>query len=133
MSQENVEIVQHVFSEFERGNFWIPEFFDPNVHIVWLPAVGGEAETVGLEGMSRAMKDWMESWEHVTTAAEQLIDAGDQVVVIAEWRGRGKTSGVFTRWRYGSVYTLRGGRVTRIDSFPDPAEALESVGLSPPN
>ena len=125
-----MEIVRGAFSEFERGNFWIPEIFDPNVHIVWLSVVGGVSETVGLEGMSQAMKDWMESWEQVTTAAEQLIDAGDQVVVIAEWRGRGKTSGVFTTWRYGSVYTLRGGKVTRIDSFTDPAEAFEAVGLS---
>ena len=130
MSQENVEIVRGAFSEFERGNFWIPEIFDPNVHIVWLPAVGGEVETVGLEGMGRAMKDWMESWEQVTTAAERLIDAGDQVVVMAEWRGRGKTSGVFTRWRYGSVFTLRGGKVIRIDSYTDPAEALEAAGIS---
>jgi ketosteroid isomerase-like protein len=79
---------------------------------------------------SEAMKDWMESWEQVTTAAERLIDAGDQVVVIAEWRGRGKTSGVFTRWRYGSVFTLRGGKVIRIDSYTDPAEALEAAGIS---
>jgi ketosteroid isomerase-like protein len=131
MSQENVEIVRGAFAEFERGNFWIPEIFDPSIRIVWLPGpFGGDVETVGLEGMSRMMKDWMESWEQVTTVAEQVIDAGDQVVVVAEWRGRGKRSGVFTKWRYGSVYTLRDGKVISIDSFTDPAEALEAVGLS---
>jgi hypothetical protein len=36
MSQENVEIVRGAFAEFERGNFWIPEVFDPSIRIVWL-------------------------------------------------------------------------------------------------
>ena len=60
----------------------------------------------------------------------QLIDVGDKVVVIAEWRGRGKASGVVTEWRFGAVYTLRDGKVTGIVSYTDPAEALKAVGLS---
>ena len=131
MSQENVEIVRGAFAEFERGNFWVPEVFDPNVRVVWLsPIAGGEPESVGLDAMTRTVKEWMESWEQVTTIAEQVIDAGDQVVVIAEWQGRGKASGVFTKWRYGVVWTLRDGKVISLISYTDPAAALEAVGLS---
>ncbi len=119
------------YAEFERGNFWISEIFDPNVRVVWLsPIAGGEAETVGLDGMARTMKDWMESWEQVTTVAERFIDAGDQVAVIGQWRGRGKASGVATKWRYGAVWTLRDGKVISLISYTDPAAALEAVGLS---
>jgi ketosteroid isomerase-like protein len=76
------------------------------------------------------MKDWMQAWKQVTAVAERIIDAGDQVVTLAEWRGHGKTSGVVTRWRYGSVWSLRDGRVTSIISYTDPAEALKAVGLA---
>ena len=131
MSQENVEVVQRAFAEFERGNFWIPEIFDPSVRVVWLaPLAGQGVETVGLDLMTRSIKDWLQSFEQVTTVPERFIDAGDQVVVIAEWRGRGKASGVFTKWRYGAVWTLRDGKVISIDSYTDPADALEDVGLS---
>ena len=130
MSQENMEVVRDAHAEFERGNFWIPDIFDPSVRVVWLPVAGGVQETVGLDGMARAMKEWMEPWEQVTTVPERIIDAGNQVAIIAEWRGRGKASGVFTRWRYGSVWTLRDGKVTSIVSYTDPADALEAVGLS---
>jgi ketosteroid isomerase-like protein len=130
MSQENVDLVQGAHAEFERGNFWIPELFDPKVRVVWLPVAGGVQETVGLDGMARAMKEWMQPWEQVTNVAERIIDAGNRVVIIAEWRGRGKASGVFTKWRYGSVWTLRDGKVTSIVSYTDPAAALEAVGLS---
>jgi ketosteroid isomerase-like protein len=130
MSQDNVEIVRGAQAEFERGNFWIPEIFDPSIRVVWLPVVGGVEETVGLDGMARAMKEWMQSWEQVTSVAEQIIHAGDQVVIIAEWRGRGRASGVLTKWRYGSVWTLLDGKVTEIVSYTDPDEALAAVGVS---
>jgi ketosteroid isomerase-like protein len=131
MSQENVEIVRGAFAEWERGNFGDSGIFDPSVRVVWLPGPeGNELETVGLEGMGRMMKEWMQSWVQITQVAEQLIDAGNQVLVIAEWRGRGKTSGVLTKWRFGAVYTVRDGKVISIDSYSDPADALKAVGLS---
>ena len=129
MSQENVQIVRRAHAEFERGNFWVTEIFDPSVRVVWLPAWAQASETVGLDGMARVMKDWMQSWEQVTSVAERVIDAGDQVVVIAEWRGRGRSSGVFSTLRYGTVWTLRDGKVTSIVTHTDPAEALKVVGL----
>lgn len=32
-----MEIVRRVFAEFERGNFWIPEFFDPGLAVFSVP------------------------------------------------------------------------------------------------
>jgi len=129
MPQENVEIVRNAFMEFERGNFWLPELFDPNVRIGGMRHAAGESEVVGLDSMAAAMKDWFESWEQTTLAAEQVMGAGDQVVVIATWRGRGKASGVMTEQRHGQVWTLRDGKVTRAVAYIDPAEALEAAGL----
>jgi uncharacterized protein len=129
MSQENVEMVRRAYAEFEHGKFWAPEFFDPGVRIVWLPAIGGDEETVGLPEMGRVVQDWMRSWDHVRLIAERFIDAGDQVVVIGYWRGRGKASGVNTDWRHGSVWTLREGKATSVVSYSDPNEAVKAVGL----
>lgn len=131
MAQENVEIVRRVFAEFERGNFWVPEFFDPDVRVTWLDATpGGEAESVGIEGMTRTVGEWLSSWDRVTLSAERITGAGDQVVVIGSWHGRGKTSAVPTEWRHGQVWTLRDGKVVSLRAYADPVEALEAVGLS---
>ena len=129
MSQGNVKIVRGAQAEFAPGNFWVPEIFDPSVRMVWLPGWTAASETVGLDDLARVMKDWMQSWEQVTSVAERVIDAGDQVVVIAEWRGRGRSSGVFSTLRYGTVWTLRDGKVTSIITHTDPAEALKVVRL----
>jgi len=132
MSQENVEIVRRAFAEFEQGNFWVPEAFDPSVRIEWLDPLGvvGVSETVGLERLGTTLRTWFESWDRLTMTAEQLIDAGDQVVVVAVWHGRGKTSGATTEWRFGQVWTMREGRAIDLASYRDPAEALEAAGLS---
>ena len=131
MSEENVQIVQSAFAEFDRGNFWVPEVFDPSVRIVWLESLGPiPAQSVGLEQLGSVIKAWFESWERVTLSAERIIDAGDQVVVIATWRARGKASGVATDWRHGEVWTMRDGRATEVMTYRNPEEALEAARLS---
>ncbi len=130
MSQENVEIVKRALAEFQRGNFWVPEFFEPDVRIRWLDAVGAPSETVGLQGMSTFMLNWLETFDNMSMVAERVVDAGDQVVVIAAWQGRGKASGVDTKWRQGTVWTLRDGRVASVIGHQEPSDALEAVGLS---
>jgi ketosteroid isomerase-like protein len=130
MSRENVEVVRRAHTEFERGNFWVPDFFDPDIHVVWLTAIGGDEETVGLAEMGRVVLDWMRSWDELKLFAERLVDAGDRVAVVGYWRGRGRASGVVTDWRHGSVWTLRGGKAISVVSYADPADALKAVGLA---
>ncbi len=76
------------------------------------------------------MAYFVRAWEHLTLTAERILDAGDRVAVIAVWRGRGPVSGVASEWRHGEVWSFRDGRVIEVLSYPDPADALEAVGLS---
>ena len=130
MSQENVEVVKRALAEFQRGNFWVPEFFEPDVRVRWLDAVGAPSETVGIQDMSNFMLNWLETFDNMSMVAERVVDAGDQVVVIAAWQGRGKASGVNTEWRQGTVWTLRDGRVASVIGHQEPSDALEAAGLS---
>ncbi len=62
--------------------------------------------------------------------AEQLIDAGDQVVVVVRDGGRLKDSGSEIWNRFVHVWTVRDGKVIRWASYGDKDAALEAVGLS---
>ena len=46
------------------------------------------------------------------------------------WSGKGKASGVPVDQRIGVAYRFRNGKLWRMRSYLDPAEALEAVGLS---
>jgi ketosteroid isomerase-like protein len=129
MSEENVEIVRRVLAEYERGNFWVLDPFDPNVRVRWLDTVGAQPETVGSQEAVEFLKGWFEVQKDLSLTAERLIDAGDQVVAIAVWRGIGRASGAVTEWRQAQVWTLRDGKVTSIVGYKDSADALEAAGL----
>ncbi len=131
MSRENVEIVRGVFTEFAQGNFLVSEVLDPEVRIRWLDAVGFQAETVGPQEAGEFLRQWFEIHKEIRLTAERLVDAGEQVVAIAAWRGIGAASGAATEWRHGQVWTLRDGKVTSIVGYEDSAEAFEAAGLTP--
>ena len=132
MSQENVEVVRRIFDAWSRGDFSVgADVIDPGVRVVWLSVLDvGEDETRGVEAAFDRMAYFVRAWEHLTLTAERILDAGDRVAVIAVWRGRGAMSGVVSEWRHGAVWSFRDGRVIEVLSYPDPAEALEAVGLS---
>jgi ketosteroid isomerase-like protein len=112
------------------GNFWVPELFEPDVRIRWLDAVGAPSETVGLRDMSNFILNWLETFDDLSMVAERVVGAGDKVVVIAAWQGRGKASGVDTEWRQGTVWALRDGRVASVIGYQEPSAALEAGGLA---
>jgi ketosteroid isomerase-like protein len=131
MSEENVEIVRRLFAEWERGNFWTGDYFDPDVRVTWVdPILAPRPETRGIAELTEGMVDFLGTWDRLTATAEEVIDAGDRVVTVELWRGRGKASRATTEVRQGSVLTISRGKVRRMVVYRDPADALEAAGLS---
>ena len=60
----------------------------------------------------------------------ELIDLGDRVVVLADMPMRAQASGVALAETYGSVWTMKHGRVARVDDFLRHEEALRAAGLA---
>jgi ketosteroid isomerase-like protein len=85
----------------------------------------------GHEGVRRFWRQWLSSWEWVEFEQERYIDAGDQVVVFQRTHARGRTSGVQTDFGdYAQVWTLRDGKVVRVQFYTDRAEALAAAGVA---
>jgi ketosteroid isomerase-like protein len=149
MSQENVEVVQRVFEIVQesapRGDHGAA--FDEALRegliapgMRWGsgrrggPATesvaGGFYDLVGREGHVELMRSWTEDFEDFVVEPEAIIDADhDRVVGIHRWHGTGKGSRVPVEMRIAVVYTLKGGRIERLDLFLEPNHALQAVGL----
>jgi ketosteroid isomerase-like protein len=127
MSQENVEIVRELWDAYSRGDFdRVIGLSDPYVVLVSLE----EGPLYGPDAVRANYARWREAWEEEPdTTVEEVIGNGDHVFVIACFQGRGRGSGVRVKQRLYEVYTLRNGRILRVDEFSDRAEALEAVGL----
>ena len=130
MSPENVEIVRQVVDAFRRGDFDTAlQAFDAEVVYEVLPSTGPEPGVHrGHDGLREAFARWMSAWEEYETGLEELIDAGDYVIVVG-W-DRGRAGGLPVERRdVAFVYQLDGGRIVHAWMYGSKAEALEALGL----
>jgi ketosteroid isomerase-like protein len=132
MSRENVEIVRRRYEHLAATGDYLAEAHAPD--FVWdMSKFRGwpEQQTYeGVEGARDFLRDWLEAWDDWEVEVEALHDAGDQVVAIVRQRGRSKSSGLNVDMAYGQVFTVRDGKLVRMEMYADHAEALQAAGLS---
>ena len=130
MSQENVEIVRLVYKAVSRRDTAaVLDLYDSAIE--WRPwqDLTGRGVYRGHEDLKAFYRAWHEAWGDYEENYDELIDAGDHVVVVATGRGRGQASGVEVAWTQYGMWTIRDGKVTRVVWFPTREEALQAAGL----
>ena len=138
MSQKNMEIAKRAMDSFNYSNFVLSgatpypslrEFCDPDVE--WdfsRQGIDGEIYR-GYEGWVRFAETVRETCREFRFGAEEIIDAGESVVVLSRNNGLAK-SGVRLDVRAVQVLTFRDGKVITYRYFgEDRAACLASVGL----
>jgi ketosteroid isomerase-like protein len=132
MSQENVEIVQRGYEQFQARGMFVAEIAAPD--FIWnMSHFHGWPEQQVYEGVQGAegfLADWTSAWNDWGLEVEALRDAGDKVVALVRQRGRSRSTGMLVDMFFAQVWTLRAGKETRMDMYSDPNEALKAVGLA---
>ena len=123
MSQDNVEVVRRFLDlDVEEAL----AYADPD--IVWNPAEESAAE--GHDAVRASLVRWKGEWDEYELVPEEFEDTGDRVIVAVRMRARGRASGIPVDARFYDVYTLRKGKIVRMDQFTRRSEALEAAGLA---
>jgi ketosteroid isomerase-like protein len=122
MSQESVEIVRRfLMVEVDEAL----SYADPG--IVWNPIE--ELPTQGHDAVRASLERWKAEWDDYKLIPEEFLDRGDRVVVTVWLQARGRVSGVDVDVRFYDLYTLRDGKIVRMDQFTERSEAMEALGL----
>ena len=88
----------------------------------------------GPAGYRDFLSRFFEAWGADARAeAVELIDLGDQLVVLGDVATRGLASGVRVTHEYAWVATFSDGKVSHQQEYLDHGEALKAVGLSEPS
>ena len=74
--------------------------------------------------------EWLATWDDYAVENDELIGAGDSVVVVFRQRGRGKGSGLNAERTFFGVYDLKAAKVIGFRLYESREAALEAVGLS---
>jgi ketosteroid isomerase-like protein len=131
MTQDRVETVRSVYEGWGRGDFRAgTDLWDKHAILVMRPQFPDAGTYMGPEGIAEYTRGFLEPWTSITIEAEEIIPAGDSVVVAVLQRGEGDASGAFTEFRYFHLWTFRGDKAIRFESIRERDEAFEAAGLS---
>jgi ketosteroid isomerase-like protein len=84
----------------------------------------------GRAGVAEAMRTWTGTFEDFHYEVEEIIDAGDSVLVVERQRGRGKGSGVLLDQQMYSLFALQDGQILRAKWFMDRDQAFTVAGIA---
>jgi uncharacterized protein len=125
----NADLIRPIYEEWGRGN-WRPNFEIYHPEMEW----GWSDEFPGLAGVYRDPDDpnprlqaWLGEWDEWRAEADEFLEIGDYVVVLATYHGWGRGSGVEIRQEGAHVFQLRDGKVVRLEIFATRDRAIESV------
>jgi ketosteroid isomerase-like protein len=128
MSQENVEIVQGLYAAINREDLdEVVKHLAPDFELDWSRSIGPRRGVYGFDRARPFLEGFFTSWESFRIVPEDVIDAGEQVVVSETVHHRGR-DGIEVTARASVVLTVRDGLLVRASLHQDLAGALEAVG-----
>ena len=126
-----MELVRAGYESFRATGEFAEQFVTPD--FVWdMSTFRGWPEQQiyeGADGARSFLADWAGAWEDWKMDLDALHDAGEKVVAVMRQHGRSRASGLPVDMYFAQVWTLRDGKQTRVETYADPAEAMEAVGL----
>lgn len=133
MSQENVDLVRTVFEAFGRADIAaVAGLLHPEIELKEnFELSTSPGPHLGIEGLMAWYREGGQNWSAYETELIEAIPAGDNTVVAeGEVRATGRMSGVRTTHRFGYLFRVAEGRISRFEIFATRREALEAAGLS---
>jgi ketosteroid isomerase-like protein len=123
-----VDVVRGVFDEWAKGNFRVgEELWDESALMVQGKNFPEAGSFVGREEIRGYTLRFLDSWQEISLEAEELESHGDTVLVTVLQRGKGRESGVPGEFRYWQLWSFRGNRVIRFETFRERSDALAAV------
>ena len=111
-----------------------PGWHCPTPDIEWSSGIlrqveGGDAAYRGRAEVGQFWDDWRGLWD-LDIEVSEFRDLGDFVLVLAQLRTRGKSSGAEVERSVGYIVKFEDGLIRRARAFLSPEEALEAAGFS---
>jgi ketosteroid isomerase-like protein len=130
MSEENVEITLRGIDAVNRGdlNDWLTGYA-PEAEWHTTGRFADQGVYRGRAGLERLWAELHEDFEELSVSVSDVRAIGDRVFVAGTVRGIGKRSKAPFEEPNWFVTTFRDGLVARVETYVDPAQALEAAGL----
>ena len=89
----------------------------------WPPTTPGASVFHGHAGVTEGLEQWSESWGELDMEPEEILEEGDWVLAILQYRMRGAGSGVYLESAVAHLHQLEDGVLRRWWMFGDAEKA----------
>jgi uncharacterized protein len=130
MSRSDAERIRAAYETFNQSGEPDRDLLDPAVEWHTAHDLPDSGTYRGVEGVARLFSDWVGAFEDFRGEVEEVIDAGDRVIVVVRLRGRVRGSSEEVDLAETHVWRLVNGRAVEVREYRTKAEALEAAGLA---
>jgi ketosteroid isomerase-like protein len=95
----------------------------PDIEWYWSESTPGASVYRGHQELDEGLDTWVESWEEHVIEPREILDEGDYVFVLTQYRMLGAGSGVYLEAPIAHLYQLEDGLLRRWWMFGDPEKA----------
>jgi ketosteroid isomerase-like protein len=128
MASENVELARKAFQAFEHQDLsQLEEFCHPDIEMDWSRRLIDPIVTRGLEGIRGFFEEVASLFEEASFEEEEILEFGDQVLVVSTGHFRGRASGIEVKARAANVWTIRDGKLVRFCFYQTKEDAIADI------
>jgi uncharacterized protein len=128
MSEELVQLVEKGYEAWNSGDRnWVLDHMAEDVEWITPEDDPDPGTYVGHQGIEQYWSQWRAAVGQLSFKIEEMIDAGDSVVIVARRQGRGEHSGLEVSDRVIQVYEFEGEKCRRVREYYDRDAALSSI------
>jgi ketosteroid isomerase-like protein len=126
MESENARLIREGYAALNRLDVeWLSARMDPDLEFASRFSGLSGRTYKGLGAFEQWFADVTESWESIEQTPERLVDLdAERTAVEVRFKARGRGSGVEVDQRIAFVFTVRDGKVARIDPYDSLEDAL---------
>jgi ketosteroid isomerase-like protein len=131
MGVDRVNLVREGFEAWNAEDpGWVLEHMSPDVEWIAPERDPFPGVYTGYEGVQEFWSKWRNAVGQLRFAAEEVIDAGEHVVVIAHRWGRSEITGLQISDKIAQVFSFDDqDKCVRVQEFYDRGTALKAAGL----
>jgi ketosteroid isomerase-like protein len=131
MSSANLDLVRSIYAAWERGDYSRTSWADPEIEIVSISELFPGSAT-GVGELARFWREIISPLEDFCVEAKDFRELDEErILVLAEWSGRGKASGIAIKRTGAHVFHMRHSRVLKLALYEDRIRALADLGVTP--
>jgi ketosteroid isomerase-like protein len=121
----STDLLREVYDAFARRDLEaLAGLADPRFEMDLTDRVLNPATYHGAEGLGRFLEELDELWASMDLELERVLERGDEALALLRVTLRGRGSGVELKDRVAQLWTLRDGKLLRMELRQDAAAAL---------